>query len=216
MNLELHGQERNKLILANLEFLKDKAFVEFGVCHGGSFKNFYELYKQHELPINFMGFDSFLGIPEEKNDPNSIWYEGQFDRRGVSPRNGPSNWADLQHGIGAPIEDVQIIDGWFKDTLNETSAQLLGQKIGIAHIDCDTYTSTLECWQWMIENDLLVNGSLIIYDDWGAHLEANCEPHEVGEGKAHYEIAKKTTFEDLGMYIIDSSFYEVKMFRVIK
>ena len=204
MNItEIHEQERSKLILSNLEFLKDKAFVEFGVCHGGSFQSFYNLYKQHELPINFMGFDSFLGLPEEKNDPNSFWGTGEFNRKGVNP-------------FSKPLEGTRIIDGWFEDTLNESSAQLLGQKIGIAHIDCDTYTSTLECWRWMIKNDLLVNGSLIIYDDWGAHLEANCEVNEVGEGKAHHEIEKEIKFEDLGVYIADPSFYEVKIFRVIK
>ncbi len=200
MNLELLHNSKKTVIENNKEFLIGKSLVEFGVCRGDSLSWFHKYYSEFNIPINFMGFDSFEGLPEETKDPNSVWHKGQFSTGGVIPEIGSR-------------PGVTLVKGWFSESLNSQAAENLGSKIGIAHIDCDTYTSTLTCWDWMLSNDLLVDGSIIIYDDWGGYRQAGCGEYEIGEAKAHKEISEKIQFEEVGSWVVDPRFYEVKVFK---
>ena len=74
---------RNKIVLENKEFLKDKLLFEFGVCSGASLTNFYKTYEQNNIKSEFYGFDSWQGLPEEKLDPHTPWATGDFDTNGV-------------------------------------------------------------------------------------------------------------------------------------
>jgi len=166
--------------------------------------NWYELYKSHKLTLNFFGFDSFVGLPVEEEDANSIWQTGQFSVEGqINP--------ELLNKEG-----LKIIPGWFDSTLSKSTALSFGNtQAGLVHMDCDTYSSTITCWEWLIEHDLIAKGALVVYDDWGAYLQAGCDEYCVGEAKAHKDIESKYNlkFTDLGKYVIDPTFYEVKIFR---
>ena len=52
-------------------------------------------------------------------------------------------------------------------------------------VDCDLYVSTRQALEWMIESGLIVNGTLIGYDDWFAGGRAG------GEALAHKEVVAK-------------------------
>lgn len=200
INLNTLHQSKLEIVGNNKEFLTGKTLVEFGVCGGASLTNFYKLYEQFGIPIDFVGFDSWRGLPEEKNDPNSFWGVGQFSTGGQVPEIGSR-------------PGVKLVSGWFEDTLTEQCASTLNSKIGLAHVDCDTYTSTRTCWNWMLANDLLVDGSIIVYDDWGAYREKGCGEYDVGEAKAHKEVEERISFEEIGSWVVSPAFYEVKAFR---
>jgi hypothetical protein len=199
-----HRTYRGGIVRDNKDFLQDKFLFEFGVCHGTSLLMWYQLYQEHNVNGLFVGFDSFQGLPEEHEDRNSIWKPKQFSTNGaVNP--------DLCNK-----DDMAIVTGFYTDSLTEElTKSFTGAEIGLVHIDCDTYSSTKTVWEWLLKYDLLANGAIIVYDDWGAHLEANCDEYDIGEAKAHKEIqqAYGVNFTDLGDYVVDPRFYKVKIFR---
>lgn len=200
---DTHRSNRDKLITAHRAVLENTIFLEFGVYRGTSLKMWHELYKKYDLAINFFGFDSFQGLPPETIDKNSFWKEKEFNLGGQVA-------ADLK------IDGVKIISGFYSESLTEETANLLRPaKAGLVHMDCDTYSSTKTVWEWLIKYDLLAKNALIVYDDWGAWRQANCGEYDIGEAKAHKEIAEtyNMSFGDLGKYIVDPSFYEVKIFQ---
>jgi hypothetical protein len=201
---------RKKQVEDNKDFLKDKLFLEFGVFMGHSILNYYASYLENNIEPNFFGFDSFEGLPEEKLDPHSPWYTGQFDVGGnINP--------ELLNKNG-----LQIIKGWFTDTLNDdTLKKFNNKKAGLVHIDCDIYTSTLEVLEFLVKNKLLVDGTIIVYDDWGAWKQSGLEEkdeYNIAEGRAHREICEKYNlkFERVHTEIIDPSYYFIATFKYKK
>ena len=146
-------------------------------------------------------------MPEEKNDKNSPWRTGQFSVGGKIPFSLTAN------------PDMNIVDGWFSDTLNDSLLEKFGdKKIGIAHINCDIYTSTIQVLEFIVKNNLLCEGSILLYDDWGAYRQAGLtqdQSYEVAEAKAHKEIVEKynLNFELVGKKVIDPKFYELATFK---
>lgn len=198
---------REDIVLNNKDFLQNKLFLEFGVHKGESLLEFYKLYKNYGVNRDFFGFDSFVGLPEEKNDLNSPWKTGKFSCNGnINP--------DLLNK-----SDVNIIDGWFNQTLNDSLLEKFNnKKIGILHMDCDIYTSTIEVWEFVLKHDLLCDGSIIIYDDWGSYLMNNKNEYENGQSKAHRDIQEKYNIKTrlIDKITLDSSFYIISTFRYYK
>jgi len=65
------------------------------------------------------------------------------------------------------MNDVVIVPGWYKDTLNdETKKKLNIKKASIIYIDCDLYESTVPVLNFI--TDYVSNGTIIIFDDWHA------------------------------------------------
>jgi len=175
-------ENKKKLIEKNKDFLNGKILLEFGVCNGDSLNEFATLYKENNIPTMFYGFDSFLGLPEEKEDINnpSYWPKGKYYQ------------PDIEIPKSKVPPSTVFINGWFEDTLNDETLSLIKDKqIGVVHIDCDIYTSTIQVLEWLVQNELLIDGTLIVYDDWGGHIEKNVSEFECGEGRAHKEICEK-------------------------
>lgn len=198
---------REDIVSNNKDFLQNKLFLEFGVHKGESLLEFYKLYKNYGINRDFFGFDSFVGLPEEKNDLNSPWKTGKFSCNGyINP--------DLLNK-----SDINIIDGWFDQTLNDSLLEKFNnKKIGILHMDCDIYTSTVEVWEFVLKHDLLCDGSIIIYDDWGSYLMNNKNEYENGQSKAHRDIQQKYNINTrlIDKITLDPSFYIISMFRYYK
>jgi len=202
---DIHLENRGKLIGENKDLLEQTAFLEFGVYHGTSMLMWHGLYERYDVSKNFIGFDSFQGIPEETEDENSIddWKEGSFSTNGV-----------INPDLCKP--DIRLVKGFFSDSLTDDVVKMLGgTKVGLVHMDCDTYSSTKTIWEWLLKHDLLAFGALVVYDDWGGYLKGGCGEYDLGEAKAHREIEAEHNihFTDLGRYIVDPTFYVVKMFR---
>lgn len=201
--------QRKYVVETYKDFLKDKLFLEFGVFVGTSMLEYYNLYRDHlgsEHTPQFYGFDSFEGLPGEKSDDKSPWYAGQFNlNKNINP--------ELLNKPG-----MKIVDGWFENTLNRALAdELKGRQVGLLHVDCDIYTSTMQVYEFLIANNLLVKGTVVVYDDWGVYRELKLSEDEQflhGEGKAHKEISEKYAldFELVRKDIISPADYEVATF----
>lgn len=189
----------------NIDFLRGKSLLEFGVLSGHSLSIFSHFYDQFEIEKIFFGFDSFKGLPKEEIDENNpdYWGEGAFI-------------GSTAESVKNMLPFVNIKDGWFEDTLNQqTLEEVKKTDIGIIHIDCDIYTSTIQVLEWIVNNNLLVDGTLIVYDDWGGHYDKNVGEFECGEGKAHREICEKynLNFDFITCDVITDKFHEVCVFR---
>jgi len=206
-------QFRNELVSTNKDFLHDKLFLEFGVMRGNSIIDFYNAYNMNIIPGYFFGFDSFEGIPEEIHDQHSPWDAG---RAGRFSCNGNIHPQLLDN------PNINIVNGWFSDTLNDSIIpKFNNKKIGIAHIDCDIYTSTLEVLEFIIQYDLLCDGSILLYDDWGAYRQAGLSEdyeYKVAEARAHKEIVEKYNldFELVHKEVLNADWYIMSVFKYNK
>ena len=183
-----------QIVDENKSFLEDKLFLEFGVMDGRSARYISAHYNENKINYKGFGFDSFEGLPAEADmeATNEIWKKGQF-KSSVSVEELQKEFKDK----------ITLVPGWFDETLNDETLSLFkGMKAGLVHIDCDIYSSSKTVLKWLVDNDLLVEGTLIMYDDWGGYKEirANfqgetreecpCE-YSCGQGLAHKEICEE-------------------------
>ena len=135
-------------------------YLEFGVFNGNSIASAYAARtKTGPHKMRLFGFDAFEGLPQDaENEDGGVWKKGFYacsleqTRACISRRN-------------IPPEEIQWVEGWYDKTLNQqTSARLGIKNIGIAFIDCDTYSSSKAVRDFLSP---LIEGSLIIcLDDW--------------------------------------------------
>jgi len=203
-----HPESKRRLVINNLDFLRGKSLVEFGVYRGGSLSDFGALYDEFGIEKKFYGFDSFIGLPKETADTNNpdYWPEGAF------------NDTDY-NAVRNSLPFVNITPGFFQDSLTtEMANEIKKNEVGIFHIDCDLYTSTIQVLEWIVQNNLLVDGAILIYDDWGGHYYYKVGEYECGEGKAHKEICEKygLDFEFISCDEIQNGYHEICIFRYKK
>lgn len=157
-------------------------YLEFGVFRGDRLSQAYETasfiaktinarkdpYLQHASAaaleqMRFIGFDSFEGLPKANDidisEGQERWIgEGGFkagleEVRGLLPKQGLAQ------------ERIHLVKGWFNETCTPETKQRLNIKAAsIVYIDSDYYESAVPALEFV--TDLLVDGSIIIFDDW--------------------------------------------------
>lgn len=105
----------------------------------------------------FYAFDSFQGMPEPIGiDKQKIWYRSMnFTTK-----------KDFLKIVKKDAHRVVAVEGFFEDTLRNYKFEN-NEKIALAYIDCDYYSSTTECLNFI--KDKLQHGSLIAFDDWDCY-----------------------------------------------
>ncbi len=97
---------------------------------------------------------------------NSVITKDFFNMNGDAPASLPNN--------------VQIVAGWFDDTLPVFAKAHAGETIGLLHVDCDLYSSTVTVLKHL--SPLFGNGTILIFDDL-----FNFPNFEEGQLKAVFE-----------------------------
>ena len=148
-------------------------WLEFGVAHGGTI-NYVSQFTSEPV----YGFDSFEGLPEKWRDG---FDKGAFSQGGVMPTVN---------------KNVQLIKGWFSDTLPEFLKVHASKEIGFIHLDADLYSSTkyvLDC----VKNQLAAN-CVLVFDELVNYPGFD---GPTGELKAFYEFVTENDieFEWIGM-----------------
>lgn len=134
-------------------------YLEFGVFNGTSLSNMYFAAKSCGLDsIRMIGFDAFEGLPpESEREDAGVFKKGFYtcsfpqlekclERKGINP--GDLTW----------------IKGWYKDTLNQNTAEKYNVKPGIVFVDCDTYSSSKSVLDFLVP--LIDSPMIISLDDW--------------------------------------------------
>jgi hypothetical protein len=168
----------------------------------------------------YRGFDSFTGLPEltQKDDVelcNSMgWHEGKFsaidfyspDSDGLHPQIPRESFPvidDVRRIVEhttqefakliQPGQKISITPGFFNDTLPELDVSGFKPAL-IAHIDCDLYSSAYTVLEFLFKNNLIVDQTFILFDDW------HCTGDHTGEKLAFKEITEQY---DLFEYVTD-------------
>lgn len=157
-------------------------YLEFGVFRGDRLMQAYETVNAITKVVNarkdpylakasaknleqmrFFGFDSFEGLPKAN---------------AIDVAEGQEEWIG-EGGFAASLEEVtklmprkaiqsgriKLVKGWFNETLTaETKKQHDIKAVAVAYIDCDYYESAVPALEFL--TDILVDGSIIIFDDW--------------------------------------------------
>jgi hypothetical protein len=152
---------------------------------------------------NVWGFDSFCGLPKEEAEPLYCqeWDEGEFSSCAYLDTDDPNVAADKLNKFvidKTGHKNTEMIVGFYKDSLVPNTKY---KPAILIDIDTDIYSSALEALRFMFSQRLVVEGTVIIYDDW--------KGTSLGEGRAHIEIQEefKVDFEHLcgngeRMYIV--------------
>ena len=97
--------------------------------------------------LEFHGFDSFEGLPEDWDTGQKNVKADAFDRKGELP-DVPDN--------------VTLYKGWFNETLEPFLGKTLSP-ISFLHVDCDIYSST--DYALNLLNDYIMRGTIIRFDE---------------------------------------------------
>lgn len=141
--------------------------LEFGVYRGDSIRRLRDCTPP---TVEVFGFDSFQGLPED-------WLDASGELVGVCARGFFST-----DGAVPLVPGVTFYIGQFTDTIREYLS--IAQPIGLLHVDCDLYSSTLTVLRGV--GHLLVPGSIVVFDEWVYNHDPSCDDHEQ---RAFYEWA---------------------------
>lgn len=142
-------------------------YLEFGVWKGRSFATAFHVWKyvkrnkQALQDTRFFAFDSFEGLPEPTLDQDKSTGEFKKGQYACSEKE----FVNILQRERVDLADVIMVKGWYKDSLTDQTKQKHAlHKVAIVFIDCDLYESTVSVLEFI--TDLLVDGTVIIFDDW--------------------------------------------------
>ena len=127
-------------------------FLEFGVYEGASLLAWTRLNNAAES--EFIGFDSFEGLPEAWVNVSQTFAPGSFSTGSQPP--------------AVPDQRVRFVKGWFQETLPSFLTQFATDKQIVVHCDADLYASTLFV---LCQLDAILRpGAIVIFDDFSSML----------------------------------------------
>lgn len=166
-------------------------YLEFGVQKGGSFKTAIltatrckkrGVIRRGLRGMKFYAFDSFRGMPK----PQGVDLEFNQCYEGVATYSLENFKKNLKLAGIDLNNNIEIIQGWFKDTLNEEIKKKLQIKsAAIVWIDCDQYGSTVPVLDFI--KNYLMDGTVIVFNGWFLYRG---NPNR-GQQKAFYEWLEK-------------------------
>lgn len=139
------------------------AFVETGTWTGGASAYSLLSMMRNNYKLTYWGFDSFEGMPDPTidDDEKSINWAG--DEPSKLNNADRDSCLDYLLATGYDKEKINLIKGWFNDSLPEHKSSI--GSIAILRLDGDFYESTkvpmLELYPQV------VRGGIVIIDDYG-------------------------------------------------
>jgi O-methyltransferase len=131
-------------------------YLEFGVSRGTSMACVHEAFRARGISIRLIGFDSFEGLPAEAADQG--WHPGQYSSSRAATRR-------YLRRRGVPRRRVDLVEGWFDETLTEQTRSALGiDRVSLIMIDCDIYSSTATALRFCVPH---IDRTVVMFDDWG-------------------------------------------------
>lgn len=148
--------------VCNLNLI-DGPILEFGVFQGGTINFIAEKFPNKIL----YGFDSFEGLPEDWN----ISYKEKYNKH-------KKGYFSLQE-LPEVKSNVKLVKGFFDQSLPEWLSKNELEQIALLHVDSDLYSSAKIIFDNL--NDYIVNGTIIVFDEfypWGRKRYETWAEHE--------------------------------------
>ena len=153
-----------------------QTFFEFGCYSGRTFSAAVNAAKYFKMKnCEFFAFDSFQGLPKTDESQDGVFKTGEF----FTSKN--EFIKIIKENTNMKIDDRHLIEGFYETSLtNDLQSKM--PKIGVLHVDVDLYSSTRDLLKFV--KPLLVNGSVILFDDWYCFKPGTKIKNSYGEQKA--------------------------------
>lgn len=174
--------------------------LEFGVFSGNTMNRLIKGAEAAGQPFeNVYGFDSWVGLPKETD---GVWQNPEWPEKAFSvcyDFNLKSTEEALEFVRGRiERKDINLVSGFFTETLTEELGKQLTNSCSYLHVDVDIHASTVQVLDFIFSNQILKTNTLIRYDDWMSTPE-----YQGGNSLAHLqaEIKYGLRFNRLGMNV---------------
>lgn len=174
---------------ANCPELRSGHILEFGTYKGYTARLFAEMIREFGFESRLFLFDSFEGLPAISSEVdqnsyevayNKVWFKGQ-----MALPDGIEIQIRKQLGKIIPSDRIEINKGYFSETVPKFLPR--SGKAAILHIDADLYESALHVLSQIFENDLIQDGTVILFDDYNCN---RANPNQ-GERRAFREVMER-------------------------
>lgn len=154
-------------------------------------------------PFHLWAFDSFAGLPEvtDDKDAHPIWTKGNF----CMPIEKFHERCRLN---GIPRSAYTAVEGFYEQSLAPTASGARPEKIRLAYIDCDLYSSTSAVLKFLMPR--LQHGMVLGFDDyycWSAEAPSGerLALAEFFDGNSEWRLLPYVQFGWAGMsFVVES------------
>jgi O-methyltransferase len=140
----------------------DGDYAEFGCWGAGTFRMVYHLLDTYNYPLgpfHLWAFDSFQGLPKSaiSEDEHPQWFPGNM-------ATALEDFERICREGGIPRSAYTTVPGFYQQSLAQAAPGPRPQKIRLAFVDCDMYSSTMAVLQFL--RPRLQHGMIIAFDDY--------------------------------------------------
>jgi len=149
--------------------------LEFGVLAGWTSRLFSMRMRDLCFPGRLMLFDSFDGLPRNKWDIDAqswdvtrgVWAQEMAFGDDIKGEIGSQIDVHVHRMLARvlPLNRIVLRKGFYSESLKEP----IGAKAAIIHMDCDLYQSTVEVFGALMRDDVLQDGTVLMFDDWNCN-----------------------------------------------
>lgn len=149
--------------------------LEFGVLGGWTARRYSEIMRGSYFLGDLWLFDSFEGLPKSKHELDAkspdvqrgVWQEDMALPDSLLEELGMSIDEHIKRNLSRIISSdrIRMKKGFFSDTLKEP----INTKASIVHLDCDLYQSTAEVLAALHRDEVLQDGTILMFDDWNCN-----------------------------------------------
>lgn len=158
---ELEASLRAALGLLGPELARPgSAYLEFGVFIGTSMACMYRAASAASVAgLRLIGFDSFqFKAAGDGNQHDRRWHRENLHADMALTRSNLSR-------LGVPRDRVELVEGWFRDTLNDATRSSLGvERAVVVMVDCVTATATSLALGFI--TPLIRDRAIVYVDGW--------------------------------------------------
>jgi hypothetical protein len=137
--------------------------AECGVYRGHSLVACLRIARDLRVPVNFIGLDSFAGLPPLVEEDLNVAPENAPYRKKVLFDDTSFEAVDQLVTSAGFAKSTKLIRGFFADTL----PTLREARYDFVNIDCDLYAPHIECLEYFYAR--MNSGGIIFFDDYHSH-----------------------------------------------
>jgi hypothetical protein len=148
----------------------DGDYAEFGCNTGSTFRMAHGAARLAGHQRHLWAFDSFAGLPSaaDARDDHPAWVAGAM-------ATSEADFHRLCTAAGIAPEEYTTVAGFYDVTLRDDAPGHRPDRIALAYVDCDLYSSTIDVLRFLVPR--LRHGMILAFDDYYCYA-ADAAPGE--------------------------------------